>query len=149
MLVVTCQITQSIERTSKIIIKKTKNELGDSKMEAGTIRSRSRSEHKRKKNNSIYIINTTIAICERNCESSWVQGGLITRTISVLYNRWQRYAVVNTTELWFLLHRVMLSMTSYYYMFRPSGGHHQVDKSFWRESLLFYVFFRFWDLRHN
>jgi hypothetical protein len=33
----------------------------------------------------------------------------------------------------------MLSMTKHYYMFRPSGGHHQVYTSFWRESLLFYV----------
>jgi hypothetical protein len=34
-----------------------------------------------------------------------------------------------------LFHRVILSMTNY--MFRPSGGHHQVYTSFWRAGFLF------------
>jgi hypothetical protein len=37
-----------------------------------------------------------------------------------------------TQQIIVLLHQGILSMTNY--MFRPSGGHHQVYTSFWRES---------------
>jgi hypothetical protein len=81
----------------------------------------------------------------QNDETALKHSLFIEKKVKVPMYNWWKYIPSWTKQIIVLLHQGILSMTNY--MFRPSGGHHQVLYKFVKRKHAILHFSWFWDLR--